>query len=267
VNLKLRGQRQSSQWQLLSAELLQRRFALPVVMTEGPRWNTHATIARVGPLDVRQSLDVQISQAESSARAWTIVLYTFPGHETARVLGPDDAGEASEGWFHLTLPPGSYSLIVRYYDPTASSVLPAVRADDKPLVQSTPVPVSTNEFYERLNRRRNLFYKLLHYHAYVALRHQTRLPTSLVSRIYLPVGNPETAFRYGALAPSESLHVDLTDCLLETCDVYITFYDIASFPLRWQRLDASTNHWDPIGCRCTYLIRLHRRSAACRPAL
>jgi hypothetical protein len=262
VNLKLRWQRQSSEWQLLSGELLQRRFALPVIMTEGPRWNTHATIARVGPLDVRQSLEVQVSQAAVSARTWTIVLYSFPGHDTSRVLRPQDTGRASKGWIHLTLPTGSYSLIARYYDPSVSSVLPAVRVDNKPQVESIPVPAAANEFYERLDRRHNLFYKLLHYHAYVALRHRTWLPKSLVRKIYLPVGNPETVFRYGALAPGQSLRVELTSCLLDACDVYITFYDIASFPLRWQRIESSTNQWAPLGRRCTYLIRFHRGVAA-----
>ena len=60
VTYKLRRGRETSRWQLLSGELLQRRFALPVVMTEGPRWNTHAAIGRVGPLDVSASLAIDV---------------------------------------------------------------------------------------------------------------------------------------------------------------------------------------------------------------
>ena len=261
ANLKLRRQGQSTCWQLLGQDLLDRRFALPVIMTEGPRWNTHATIARIGPLDVRESLEIRIEQAATSTRAWTIVLYKFPRHATEQVIGPQDLDHATSGWIERSLSPGSYSLIVRYYGPEPDAILPAIRVDNEPTVETTAVPAETNDFYHGLSQRRRFFYLWLHYHAYVMLRRRNRLPASLVRRVYLPVGNPETTFRYGALEAEQTLIVDQSERLQRTHDVYITFYDLASFPLRWQRLTESHHQWEPLHQRCTYLMRLHRRTA------
>ncbi len=246
-------------WRLLDEQLLQRRFALPVVMTEGPRWNTHAIIGRVGPLSVRNGIEVQVSQAEASASSWTIVVYSFPDHRTIAALGPED-GLPDKQWATVSLPGGRYSLILRYYDPTPAATLPAVRADGHSAVASTPVPSNTNAFYEHLSQRRNILYAMLHYHAFVALKYRSWLPRRLVERVYLPVGNPETLFHYGALQPRDSLHLEISQRVLDSWDAYITVYDIASFPVTWQRIESTDFQLEPFRQRCTFLIRLHRQS-------
>ena len=248
-------------WRLLDAQLLQRRFALPVVMTEGPRWNTHAVIGRVGPLSVRNGMEVQVSQAEVSASSWTIVIYSFPDHRTIAALGPEDTAPDKQ-WTSVALPTGRYSLILRYYEPTSTAALPSVRADGEALVPSTPVPIDTNAFYERLSQRRNIFYAILHYHAFVALKYRSWLPRRLVERVYLPVGNPETLFHYGALQPRDALHLEIAQRVLDAWDAYITVYDIASFPLASQRIESTNCQLEPFGQCCTFLIRLHRQSTA-----
>jgi hypothetical protein len=248
-------------WRLLNADLLARRFALPVVMTEGPRWNTHATIGRVGPLSVRSSLEVQTSLADASARAWTIVVYTFPNHRTIATMGPADRC-SGEDWTKIPLPPGRYSLILRYYKPSPQATLPTVRIDGQPSVDSMGVPEDTNAFYERLASRRNLFYVMLHYHAFFALKYRARLPRQMVERVYLPVGNPQTCFRYGALGPSDVLRVALAPAVLDACDAYVTVYDVGSFPVAWQEIESVGCRLGPFQRRCTFLIRLHRRLPA-----
>ncbi len=256
---------QAVTWRMLSADLLQHPLALPVVMTEGPRWNTHAVIGRVGPLPVRESIDLEIGLADSSAHAWTIVIYSFPDHRTVASLGPKDrSGE--ENWIRVPLRPGRYSLILRYYTPSAGASLPAVGVDGQPLVANRPVPTDINDFYADLIKRRRGFYFLLHYHAFVALRHRAWLPRRLVERVYLPVGNPETSFRYGALQRRDVLNVRLTQRDLETRDVYVTVYDVASFPVAWQRIESMDCRLGPFQRRCTYLVRIHPRSATCESA-
>jgi hypothetical protein len=234
-------------------------LALPVIMTEGPRWNTHALIGRIGPLIVQHSLEVQTSLADASAHAWSIVVYSFPNHQTVASLQRGDGPAGADG-ASLSLSKGRYCLILRYYEPLPAAKLPAVTVDGRPHVPSLSVPQNTNEFYRSLSSRRSLFYVILHYHAFVMLKYRRWLPRSLVERMYLPVGNPETHFRYGALAKSDGLRVSIAKDCLDAYDVYVTVYDLASFPLFWERLDGGRCEQTPFGQRCTFLIRLHPKS-------
>lgn len=249
----------ATSWRVLNDQLLQRRLALSVVMTEGPRWNTHAVIARAGPLSVRNCMQVQVAEAQASAASWTLVVYSFPGHRTIAVLGPEDA-HASKQSAAISLPPGRYSLIVRYYQPNCTATLPAVSVDGDETVASGAVPEGTNDFYQHLSNRRTWFHVVLHYHAFIALKYRNWLPRRLVERVFLPVGNPETLFHYGALQPQDALQIEIADRVLDQWDAYITVYDLASFPLDWRRIASTDFQLDPFGCRCTFLVRLHRKS-------
>lgn len=249
----------ASRWQLLGEDLFRHSLALPVIMTEGPRWNTHAVIGRVGPLSVRQSLAVQTSLADASAQAWTIVVYSFPDHRTVATLRPGSPA-AGDGWTSTPLFEGRYCLILRYYEPSPAARLPAVTVDGQPHVSSLSVPDNTNEFYQRLSGRRSFFYTWLHYHAFVALKYRRWLPREFIERMYLPVGNPETQFRYGALAESDGMQISIARGCLDAFDVYITIYDLASFPLVWKRLEADRSELGPFLRRCTFLIRFHPKT-------
>jgi hypothetical protein len=254
------AKKDASRWQVLGEDLFRHSLALPVIMTEGPRWNTHAVIGRVGPLSVRQSLAVQTSLADASAQAWTIVVYSFPDHRTVATLRPESPA-AGDGWTSTPLSEGRYCLILRYYQPSPAARLPAVAVDGEPHVSSLSVPDHTNDFYQRLRGRRRGFYTWLHYHAYVALRYRHWLPRKSVERMYLPVGNPETQFQYGALAESEHMQISIAQGCLDAFDVYITIYDLASFPLVWKRLEVERSELGPFSQRCTFLIRFHPKTA------
>src|SRR5436853_7938802 len=70
---------QARQWKFASPEVLKMPGALPMIMTTGPRWNTHAIVANAGPIAVKQSLTVNVAAMERSAQVWTLVVCTFPG--------------------------------------------------------------------------------------------------------------------------------------------------------------------------------------------
>jgi hypothetical protein len=257
------AQQDASRWRLLNDDLLRQPLALAVVMTEGPRWNTHALIGRVGPLSVNKTLGLQTSLADASARAWTVVVYSFPSHRTVATLQP--AGQADEdGWTRVTLPKGRYSLILRYYEPSATTRLPAVVVDEEPQVTPRSVAPDPNDFYQTLRRRRSFFHVMLHYHAFVTLKFRQWLPSKFVERVYLPVGNPETHFRFGALDTTDRLKIRVTQNCLDSYDAFLTVYDLASFPITWQPIVANEIELGPFQQRCTFLVRLHPRRAQAR---
>jgi hypothetical protein len=52
-------------------------------------------------------------------------------------------------------------------------------------------------------------------------------------RKFLPVGNPDTEFRYGSLSRGQRLSITSDGAEEGRVNVYITFYNWASFPEYW----------------------------------
>lgn len=255
---------QSHWWRVFCAEEARSPLNLLAVMTSGPRLNTHAIVATVGPLHVKRTLRIHVAAAARSAASWTVVVYTAPGHRTVASVGSLGT-PAREPWQAITLPPGRYRLALRYYQWSGRVELPAVEVDGIEAVPARIVPANVNDFYNDLGKRSNFLYLCLHYYAGTLLRYRALLPRSLVEREYLPVGNPETTFYYGFLSSGEALAVDLDARLLKTHDVYFTLYNRASFPTQWYALTESQHISAPSVCDGTYLIRVHRRAQSPEP--
>ena len=145
-------------WRVLSAESIARPWALPAVLTSGPRWNTHAIIATVGPFDVVATIEFDREAASRSAGAWTIVAYRWPRSRTEASIGSRDAGS------EFRLAPGRYALALRYYRWSELPALPAVRVDGREVVASVPVDREVNRFYDRLGERRKAAFAAMHYY-------------------------------------------------------------------------------------------------------
>ena len=54
---------------MLSADTLNIPIILPVLMTKGPRWNTHGIIGTLGPFPIESTLTVNLDQAQRSAQS------------------------------------------------------------------------------------------------------------------------------------------------------------------------------------------------------
>ncbi len=252
--------RQAKNWRIFSEEFLDEWLVLPVVMVEGPRWNTHALIARAGPLKVERTIAIHLPTAFRAANAWTMVVYRFPSHRTVASFASCDT-YSEEQWSSLTLEPGRYALVLRYYGWSNNATLPEVRVDRAQAVASTPVPPDANDFYHRLAQRQSLFFRLLHYYVYVLLQYKDFLPRHFVEREFLPVGNPKTQFAYGIVPRGKRLTVMLDASLLAVCDVYLTLYDRASLPVQWNQLTEPEHATRPLGQDCMFLIRVHPKTS------
>lgn len=243
-------------WQTSTAGTLERTGVLPMIMTTGPRWNTHAIVAVLGPITVNNSLVFPVAAPERSARYWTIVVTRYPSFRTAAWTSSMDA-PFSKGVASLNLHPGKYSVALRYYHWSQDVALPAVIADDREVVGTVPVPGNLNDIYRDLFQRSNFFYSCLHYYVFVALRYRNLFPASFVEKEFLPAGNPETSFYYGALEAGESLGVELDPRVLTTHDVYFTAYSRSSFPLHWYQITEENHRSAPSTVPCTWLLRVH----------
>ena len=254
-----RNKKPSPCWVVLCAETLERPLALPRIMTTGPRWNTHAIVAVVGPLDVRKTVSLDAKKARESARHWTVVIYTFPDATTVASVGSFEP-RAQNQWTTLEVKRGRYMCFLRYYEWRDEIELPSIKVDGEELVGAQRVPPDINNFYLDLRRRKNAFYLCLAYYIPTLLRLRKWLSLSFVGREYLPVGNPETQFCYGPIKAGEFLSIQLDVQLLRACNVYFTLYDRASFPVLWYQIREET-HATP---RCeengSYLLRINSKS-------
>ncbi len=245
------------QWQPYSREFVNKPGALPILMTTAPRWNPHAVIGTVGPFQVKQTIHVDTAAARTSAELWTIVLYSYPKRKTVGLLSSLNASGA--GWELFTAIPGRYGLGLRYYRWKERVQFPAIRVDGVDCIAQKEVPADINGFYDDLIKRQSFLYYTLHYYVYTMLRCRSLLPKAFVERQYLPVGNPETRFYYGAIEAGERLQFRVDPSLFQAYDVYLTICSRQSFPVVWRQIGNSEESISPV--KGYYLIRIHPNSA------
>ncbi len=274
-----RDRKRANQWQVLSAEVLSIPIVLPVLMTKGPRWNTHAIIGTVGPFTVQHTVSIDLSSLHQSARSWTVVVYRYPDYATVAQLSSLE--HAPEQQYDLSLAPGQYSLGVRYYECFESVEFPSVSVDtvtaqqneglqvsvEASVLVETPALISaygvstdTNEFYRHLSERHNVFYQALHYYIYTILQLRSWLPEAFVKREFLPVGNPDTAFFYDYVDAQASLSLSLHPTALQNYDIYFTLYSRSSLPLFYAKLEQEITLVPPSPHQGYYLIRTRPRA-------
>jgi hypothetical protein len=280
------NQKVATQWRVLSAETLASPLSLPVLMTKGPRWNTHAIIGTVGPFKVTKELSLDTKMIAKSARSWTAAIYSYPTYRTVGNLGsletplsvtnvPDTAIDAStitsnaghritqsESQVTITLPPGRYSIGLRYYHWAETPIMPTVTIDGATTIEALPVSPKVNAFYKTLSQKTNGVYRLLHHYVFTLLRLKQWLPASFVRQEYLPVGAPETYFFYDAVQEGDRLIASLSPKLIEHFDVYLTTYNRASFPLISKTLTVPKYVSQPMACDGFYLFRVRPKSTA-----
>lgn len=254
-----KNQETAKQWRVLSAETLKNPIALPVIMTRGPRWNTHALVASAGPFAVQESLAVDVESAQKSAQSWTIVVYSYPSYQTIFNFGSLSSA-CTEPWESVKLNPGQYTLVLRYYDWGDRVQLPALKVDDRAKIESNTISKDSNDFLFTLKENKNWLYLALHYYIFTILRLRHWLPESFVRNELLPVGDRDNQFGYGYLSQGESLQAHFETSVLDNYDVYLTLYNRSSFPTLWYQLTQATETTKPSETDGFYLLRFRKKS-------
>ena len=224
--------KKATQWRVFSQDTIDAPLVLPVLMTKGPRWNTHATIGTLGPFAVEESIAIDLATANKSSRSWIAVVYSFPGYKTITSIESERI-DSAQPWQTIKLAPGKYSLGVRYYNRSETIDYPAIKVDDQLYVDTYNIPNNINDYYHNLIEAKNWFYSSLHYYIFTILKLRNYLPESFVRREYLPVGAPATHFAYNYLDSQQGLKITVEPEIVKQFDIYFTFYDRSSLPLSW----------------------------------
>ena len=254
----LAAARKPAAWQCLSGEMLAKPGALAAVMTNAPRWNPHAVLVSAGPLAARRSITLDAGTANRSADSWTVVVSSFPRLRAVGSVGAQDR-PLTEQHATFAVPPGRYTLALRYYGPKPDAMLPEVRVDGEIVIPGGPLPPDVNRFYERLVEQTNGRWRWLALHAFHMLRHPEEYPPERTARVLLPVGNPETQFYFGLAPAGQRVTVELDADVLDEYGAYLTLYNTGSFPVAWMQV-TQTPFTSPTQSEETlFLLRLQPR--------
>ena len=256
-----RGGPASAEWQVLCGDELDRPMVLPVLMTTGPRWNTHAVIASSRRLEVAERVAVDTRIADRASGCWTLVINRLPHMHTVAHLSSAHPRPA-DGWLEIPIQPGEYTVVLRYYQCREELVLPPLRVDGEVVRRAQPLPADTNDFYRTLGRRLRPGYAVLHYYVTVLLRLRSWLPEGWVFGELAPVGNPETTFRFDAVWAGERLEYTVSPELLSTHLVLYTIYGLDSFPTDWGRVEQPVFRSAPVRRHGFVLVRIQDRVGA-----
>ncbi|VEP17664.1 conserved hypothetical protein [Hyella patelloides LEGE 07179] len=245
----------ASQWRFFSEKMIAAPLILPVLMTKGPRWNTHAVIGTLGPFKVEQEFALDIESANNSAGSWIAVVYSFPTYKTITSLESNKIA-CDNKWYSVKLKPGKYTLGVRYYNRSENLQLPAIKVDGNDFVAPQVMPSDVNNFYYDLIKAKNWFYFSLHYYIFTILKLRGILPESFIRGEYLPVGAPDTFFAYNYLEKQQQLQLDIDAEIVNNCNIYFTLYDRSSLPLIWEQITTTNYNLAAPESNSYYLLRI-----------
>jgi len=249
------NQEKASQWRFFSQKMITAPLILPVLMTKGPRWNTHAVIGTLGPFSVEKEFALDLQSANNSAGSWIAVVYSFPGYKTITSLESNKI-ETQEKWYSVSLKPGKYTLGIRYYNRAEKIQLPAIKVDGEPFVDPQIMPSNVNNFYQELINSKNWFYSSLHYYIFTILKLRNILPESFIRGEYLPVGAPDTFFAYNYLLKQQQLQLNIDQKIVDSCNIYFTLYDRSSLPLSWEQIRIGEYNLEAPQGNSYYLLRI-----------
>ena len=240
-------------WQPLSRWLSNGKDNSFAMMMMGPRWNCNATLAISDMFYVAESIDIDMVQANSSAKFWTAVVYDM-NFKTITHLGSSEI-EAHASTGKLSLTPGHYFIAIRYYETTAQSVFPEVKVDNISVLtalNSEKERIQYEQYLKMLSSYRSWLFLAMHYHAYAFLKNRHWLNAQWVNKTYLPVGNPETTFTYGTIKKGQRLQVSAVEYPQKR--TYISIYNKASLPVYWSEL-SELQETPPSSVSGTFAIR------------
>jgi Family of unknown function (DUF6208) len=253
--------KKASRWRVISSELIESPLSLPVLMTKGPRWNTHAIIGTLGPFAVKDYIELDVISANKSARSWIAIFYSFPGYQTIDTIASDSLKSEIQ-WQKLPLKTGQYTIALRYYEREDFINLPAIKIDGKDFVAPQTVPNKINDFYLNLSEKTNWFYLSLHYYIFTILKLRKFLPESFVNYEFLPVGATDTNFIYNFLDKNQSLNITTKSSILDNYNIHYTSYNRASFPLHYFQIDREEKVIEASDRQGFYLLRLRPKSGS-----
>jgi hypothetical protein len=249
----LRHHQHALKWKLYS-ERVSRFMGIPYVMLNAPRWNTHALIASIGPVEIKERLILDLAPVGLACRSWTLVLYKQPANEAALILSPFSIDPSGQ----YPVEKGNYVILLRCYEVQYPFTLPGALIDIAGQVSERILPEKPAYYPAEVFNKSGRFYTLMHYYLHYAFAHPGLLEDKQLKKEYLPVGNPNTFFKFGYLPGNVRIQITTDARLRERALVYLTCFNRSSFPVLSKNLAAGSPVFESplLAANGTYLIRV-----------
>lgn len=238
---------------------------LPVASVIGPRWNCHAMVAGLGPVDVQETIACPVHELSARADSWSLVVYDQRMRTVAWTGSCRLPGEHAS----FALPAGRYSLSLRFYAESDAMLVPDVLVDGRSLACGRVIEGEATRYaavLESVRGRQGWFYRALHYYVFHFLKYPRARRDAWLRQQFLPVGNPDTEWSYGSLAAGERLAIASDPAEQAHVSVYVAFYNWASFPEFWCRVGELEWLSPRFDDDVAYAVRRIRRSAVSEPS-
>jgi hypothetical protein len=236
---------------------LEKHGGFHIVSVLAPRWNCHALLARLSPIWIDRSLTLELAGFGSQADSWSLVLYDV-SLKMQQWVGSATISEKTVTW-HLL--PAAYSLSLRYYTDSDDIEVPTVVIDGSVRVVGGKIAGEATRYKRHLETIRNRsgpISRLLHYYVFYGLSRKEKC-AALLRRQFLPMGNPDTEWNYGHLAVGERLRIHSNHAHQQAYNTYVCYYNWASFPVEWHRIEGLEWCGDAFDQAVGYAIRRVRK--------
>eukprot|EP00316_Scyphosphaera_apsteinii_P023757 CAMPEP_0119334550 /NCGR_PEP_ID=MMETSP1333-20130426/87551_1 /TAXON_ID=418940 /ORGANISM="Scyphosphaera apsteinii, Strain RCC1455" /LENGTH=328 /DNA_ID=CAMNT_0007344867 /DNA_START=396 /DNA_END=1382 /DNA_ORIENTATION=- len=234
----------------------------------GPRWNTH-TNPNVFVVKLKSSTaTIEIENVRLDGLSFQVVFYS--GRFLATTLGSVAAKPDGSEWlsFEATLPPsareGWMQMIIRVYlyGGREKVTLPRVKIDGVEMIEkTTEFSRDKMAFNHSLTQYQRPIHTALQWHVFPLLTCRWLLPAAWLRKIYLPVGNPETQWKYGAIIEGYSLRCEIkSQSLLDAHLVFCTILNRASIPTNpCNTIETLTHTFPPVLQDSHWVVRIVRK--------
>jgi hypothetical protein len=246
----------SHRWRTMSDDL-EKHGGFHIVSVLAPRWNCHALLARMSPIWIDRSLTLELAGFGSQADSWSLVLYDV-SLKMQQWVGSATISEKTVTWH---VPPAAYSLSLRYYTDSDDIEVPTVVIDGSVRVVGGIIAGEAPRYKQHLETIRNRsgpISRLLHYYVFYGLSRKEKC-AALLRRQFLPMGNPDTEWNYGHLAVGERLRIHSNHAHQQAYNTYVCYYNWASFPVEWHRIEGLEWCGDAFDQAVGYAIRRVRK--------
>jgi len=239
-------------------KLFSEKFSIPgslmYVMLNAPRWNTHAIIVTAGILDVKQKLTfVGLNSLNANCQSWTIVIYTQPDNNTFKSISNQDI---TTNELTIIIPQGKYSIGMRLYNTIVPISFPLILVDAQEKVAVRHLDIIPLLYPKDIFNKKGILYYIIHQYIYLVMSNKVNRNNEYLRKEYLPVGNPETIFKYGIIPKRQSLNINVAQGILSNSLVYLTVYNLCSFPILSEQIFTENFSSEKFNNDSTYLIRI-----------
>lgn len=242
------------EWKIF-AEKFKMPGALLYVMVNAPRWNTHAIISTVGPLRVDKSITISgLKKVSHETKSWSLVIYNQSNNETVSFISGDTCiDDVSE----IQLKKGDYTIGMRLYECKYPLILPVIETNNKAdIIHERVLKVEPNLYPISVWKKNSFIYRFLHSYIFILLKGLIKRDNEFITKEFLPVGNPQTDFKYGVILKGKTFFYDFSLIDFNKNLVFYTLYNSSSFPVESGKITSDLFFIERVDYFRAYLIRI-----------